>query len=191
MIDQKKLFLNIWRLSVILFLLSWGAAQAQVSDIDYQKLANENRKKLPISFWEGMGSTFFQPQFSGWNRQIQPLWTAPLLERRFMVQVNNGFKEKLTLSVLDRFQSKAFEIHSSAQFQTIPSLEKIAERLQFTVSNIYETERAWKVHLRKADFEALADELSLSEINRYQFRKNRQVGKIPVDRVPNSGEPLK
>lgn len=46
--------------------------------------------------------------------------------------------------------------------------------LHLGVSAHFEVDKRWTAHLQKADFEWLIGQISLNDINRYQFRKNRE-----------------
>jgi hypothetical protein len=130
-----------------------------------------NAPILPLRFYAGETSTLNFPRI-------------PLRHHRSMVSMHERYLDRLIHQTVLDIQMRIpadKKVHGWDGKTTIPGL---GERILIASHQEIGKRRAWNAHLHRADFEVLATALSLSEINRYQFRRNRPHSEgIPVKRA--------
>jgi hypothetical protein len=160
--------------------------EAQVKDVEYEKqFRSESRKpeqsKVPDSLDNARFSTSRNTSFNS----VFALKTSSLITQKYRLEMSPGYLDRLKdltskkLSFLTRDPSE-----EPSMLLSSGELKYLENRLTFGMSSAYNSEKSWTAHLQKADFEMIANQLSLNDINRYTFRKNRQSGNtVPVQTV--------
>lgn len=109
-------------------------------------------------------------------------------DKRYSVIVNKIFMDEKREETIRKIDS-LLQRKKKSGFSTDVSALGFAEKLQLGMSSLEKENRVWTTHLQKTDFEMIAGSLSLNDINRFQFRRNRRAGSIMPITKP-SGSPL-
>jgi hypothetical protein len=164
---------------------------AQVTNVDYEKRFNPDKKSPenePVA--RSLEESRFHVKKTNLFGGLLSLKKNSILNQRYHLDMSPQYQERLRdltsqkLSYLTRDPED-----ESANISTQKQVNSIEKRLSFGMSSAYLQERVWTAHLQKADFEMIADQLSLNDINRYTFRKNRKASgeTIPVQSVVTDG----
>jgi len=117
-------------------------------------------------------------QRSGISMQPMAKSNSGILTHRLVVECSSEFQDR-KLEAMRRHFNQLFE--RDLAFANGPA-EKIhsgfLNRVVLATSGLPGRKGFWEAHLQKSDFAMLADNLSLNDINRFQFRKNRKDGDL-------------
>lgn len=78
--------------------------------------------------------------------------------------------------IVQRFEQLFSKQLADAQIPPRHLFPGFLQNIVLGTSGLWEQEGFWQAHLQRADYELISSELSLNDINRFQFRKNRMNG---------------
>lgn len=107
-----------------------------------------------------------------------------ILDKRYSVFVNETFRNEKIEQTIRKFESLLLRNKKSG-ISTDVSAIYFADKLQLGMSSLDKENRVWTTHLQRTDFEMIAGALSLNDINRFQFRRNRRAGSIIPIKKPS------
>lgn len=137
-------------------------------------------KRFEKREWTGGGAARLSDKrfrIEEWDKHYSSVGT-----KRAPITMKEGEEKKMFRSSTKRFPEKNYEmsrwnqeladLHERARIQTDERAMKIAER------------RAYEAAVQDAEpYAETGAELSLRDINRYQFRRNRPEGEVPVQQA--------
>ena len=172
-----------------------SVCQAQVSDIPVETQADlsPSHRVYPVDKRPSLSrDVIVNPQ----NQRVLegntlPIPQSDLLNKRVEVHMSEAFKQTQVESVVRKFDALFSKDINEADSPSDRLLPGLPDSIVIGTSGLMEREGFWQAHLQKTDFELLAKKLSLNDINRFQFRKNRNHGNsLPIRKAGGSSSIL-
>jgi len=180
MIFLSKQRSHLIRQSVLIALcclLSDVFLSAQVKDLPVESKSSIKEKEPALT----SGRNLIQANLAPLNKTpltkaLFPASKSPVLNQRVRVEISPLFRDQkfnATVRKFDQLMEK--EIESADQPSDIRN-RKFIHTITLVTSTTFDQKSCWQAYLQRTDFEMMADRLSLNDINRFQFRKNRENG---------------
>ncbi|MFO8027933.1 MAG: hypothetical protein R6U56_09740 [Opitutales bacterium] len=167
-------------------LYCFSPLDANLFDLGFvgRKADRVGEKKVEKKQWERPeDSSLMDKSFpiKEWNKHFSALGS----KRAPIAMSEKGEKERYKVEVLDR---KTVDFEMSRWNEKMADLHKRADIQMDDEARIASDHKLYSMMLQDArQYRDLADKLSLRDINRYQFRRNRSSDEIPVKQA-GSGE---
>ena len=183
------------RIVVWVILLWFGSHHSLVSQVRDNPL----EKNAEIAYMEPFYSTVENEALKGYRVDLGSHMAnhngritfaqSELLKRRIKVEVSNGFEDRTMNLIVRRFAELLSKQLKNAKSPTQRLFFRSVPHITLGTSGIAEREGFWQAHLQRADYELISSGLSLNDINRFQFRKNRKNGDtLPKRSVAEGGK---
>jgi hypothetical protein len=160
------------------------AASAQVAQISIETKVEPTRFDLGSLSPQTLEAPVLpRRRYEGNTRSLMfPL--IPHRHHRTLLSMNERFRDQLIDQACLDIQMRLPERREVHRWNSKPTIPGMKERMLIASHQEIGNRRTWSAHLQRADFEVLAAELSLSDINRYQFRRNRpHTEGVPVSKA--------
>ena len=138
------------------------------------------KQRVEKQIWTRPGASNFQGKtfpIQDWSKYYSPLGS-----KRAPITVNQKRKKERFQTNVIKHEEVTFEL--SRWNDRLASLHKRAGIQMDDRARIASDSRLYSMMLQDARrYEELAEELSLRDLNRFQFRRNRPEGKVPVQKA--------
>lgn len=171
----------------VLFQLGSSMAQAKLFGLDFvgRKADRVEEKRVEKKLWtRPEGSSLMDKTFpiKEWNKHFSGLGS----KRAPIAMSEKGKKERFEVEVLDRKTTK-FEM--SRWNERMADLHKRAGIQMDDKARLASDHELYQRMMQDAhEYKELGDTLSLRDINRYQFRRNRSSDEVPRQKAGSSDE---
>jgi len=166
---------------------AFGAPRLDVGSVTGKAERIENKRFESKRFDRRMNKNFMNKSFpiEKWEKHFSPLG-----QKRAPVGMDDrwGRRSEFEADVRDEREMARWNERMSRWNERMADLRREARIDTGDQANGFEDAQrfSWAL-MQRPDFESLRDKLSLSELNRYQFRRNRSTETVPVKK-PDSGE---
>lgn len=177
----------------LLFMFPFGhlSLTSQVRDIPVEKKADIMVKNSIYSTdgHHALKDASIHPGFRNTRDvSILPIPHCALLKQKLEVNVSKEFRNRKINIVVQKFEQLMSNQIADAANPSEKVFSGFSQHIALATSGFWEREGFWKAHLQRADYELISSELSLNDINRFQFRKNRKNGdSLPIQPVAGVG----
>lgn len=176
------MYLRRFALLSLFFLLGPGSAYAKLFGLDFvgRKADRVEEKRVEKKLWtrpEGSSLTEKSFPIKEWNKHFSGLGA----KRAPITMSEKGKKERYKVEILDR-KTTTFEM--SRWNERMADLHKRAKVQMDQRAQIASDHQLYNRMMHDArEYRDLADTLTLRDINRYQFRRNRSSDEVPTQKA--------
>jgi len=174
----------VFILLALVMTATWLRGESHTMDFVQRRADGISHKRVESRMWGGeKNSQLLQKRFpiEDWEKHYSSIGT-----KKAPISVNESIERKEFKTETKHFETKSFEmsrwnkrlteLQKQARIGTDASVKKAADQKLYSMM-LQDTQK----------YEEMGKELSLREINRFQFRRNRPDGGVPV-RQAGSGE---
>ena len=178
MCSLPRFFITV-SLTLLGTVVASGQANSTVQNLSKQNSSLTN-ERMTRTIWNADKNTSFTDKsfpMTSWDKHFSSMGS-----KRAAIDVKDTSKRKIFETNTKEFDVKEFDmaawnqklsdLHKKAQISTDDRARKIADRQLYGMM-LQDTRQ----------FADMAEELSLRDLNKYQFRRNRSADQIPVSKV--------
>lgn len=142
-------------------------------------------QRFDKKIWGQSGTQAFSKKtisLKEWDKHFSPIGS-----KRSPIALEDGKEKKMFQTRTRTFQDKKFQTEMSRWNEKMKDLYKSAGIEMDDKARIVDDQKLYSMMKDSQNFSEMAEEVSLRDLNRYQFRRNRSDDGIPVEKAA-SGE---